>query len=313
MNPRPKLGLRRARRHPLAAVARPAGPSDQPAAPAEAQGRPLEQAARTAGLLAVTSAVGWLLTSEPVSGPLAIPLTSLDELRRWLDDSTAAVLPAAILRLAALALCAYLALALSLTLAAQIVDRRTGGRAVRAVRRLLPATLRSLLTGGAQCSLVAASAFPLSALPATSPFGDPGPTATMAKLDPIETDSHLAEPVPTSTATMTRLPTPTVPQDAPTTAPTSLAPVPLPPRAPAPAITPDPDDGDDETWTVTPGDTFWSIAEEALTDRRGSVPPQHETVRYWRQLMATNQPRLAAPGNPDLLLPGQSLVLPPPN
>ena len=63
---------------------------------------------------------------------------------------------------------------------------------------------------------------------------------------------------------------------------------------------------------MTPGDTFWSIAEEALADR-GSFPTQPEIVRYWRQLIATNQSRLAAPANPDLLLPGQSLVLPPPS
>jgi nucleoid-associated protein YgaU len=271
----------------------------------------LEQAARTLGLLGVTSAVGWLLTSDLVSGPLTVPLTSLDELRRWLDDSTPAIVPAALLRLAALGVCAYLALALVLTLVAQLVDRRTGGRAARAVRRLLPAALQRLVTGSAQCSIVAATAFPLAALPVLR-AGDepPGPTATMVKLD--------AE---APTATMTRLPAPapttTVTTIAPTTAPTSLAPVPPPPRAPAPAI---PSDATatatataDETWTVTPGDTFWSIAEEALTDRRGSFPTQHEIVRYWRQLIATNQSRLAAPGNPDLLLPGQSLVLPPPS
>ena len=337
------------RRHPLATIgrradrpvlpSRPAGPnrpgalsrSTAPNAPAG----PLDRAARTFGLLAVTSAVGWLLTTDLVSGPLTIPLGSLDELRQWLDDSTPAIVPAALLRLAALAGCAYLALALVLTLAAQLVDRRTGGRALRTVRRLLPAALRSLLTGGAQCSLVAASALPLAALPTATQGDPPSPTATMAKLAPDDTGSAgtvegAHAPAATSTATMTLLPpsappttdggpTTTVTPIAPTTAPTSLAPVPPPPRASAPANPPPAVDtavdtavGADETWTVTPGDTFWSIAEEALTDRRGSFPTQHEIVRYWRQLIATNQPRLAAPGNPDLLLPGQSLLLPPP-
>jgi nucleoid-associated protein YgaU len=309
------------KRHPLAAVARRAEPPSLQGGPGRwSPGRDghMALAGRTLGLLAVTSMVGWLLTSDAVSGPLAIPLTSLDDLRRWLDDSTAAILPAALLRLAALGLCAYLTLALLLALAAQLVDRRTGGRALRAVRRLLPAALRSLLTGGAQCSLVAASAVPLPALAAAPHLGDPGPTATMTRLDPG--DLPTPAPAATPTATMTRLPaappssdggpTTTVTTIAPTTAPTSLAPVPNPPRASAPAIPPGPDD---ETWTVTPGDTFWSIAEEALTDRRGSFPTQHEIVRYWRRIVATNQSRLAAPGNPDLLLPGQSLVLPPPD
>jgi len=300
---------------------RPSNPTApvEPAAAGRADGS-LEQLARTVGLLAVTSAVAWLLTTDLVSGPLTIPLSSLDDFRRWLDDCTPAIVPAALLRLAALGVCAYLALALGLTLVARIVDRPTGGRALHAVRRLLPATLRRLVTGGAQCSLVAATAFPFAAHPITGAGANepPGATATMVKLDPA---------VPTTapaTATMTRLPAPappttdgspttTVTTIAPTTAPTSLAPVPPPPRAPAPAIPSDTGDAADETWTVTPGDTFWSIAEEALTDLRGSFPTQHEVVRYWRQLIATNQPRLAAPANPDLLLPGQSLVLPPPS
>jgi hypothetical protein len=309
----------------------------------QSPGDGLVLAARTAGLLAVTSAIGLVLTSDTVSGSLAIPLTSLDEMRRWLDDSSPALLPAAVLRLVALAVCAYLALTLVLTLVAQAVDRHTGGRAVRAVRRLLPAALQGLLTGGAQCSLVAAAAFPLAGLP-TAVQGDPPTTtatttATMTKLgpelpaDPVPATPATSTTPAVSTATMTRLPTAppttaaepagttTVPPTplpaadpiAPTTAPTSLAPVPPPPRAPAPA---NPDDEPglfDDTWTVGPGDTFWSIAEEALTDRRGSFPTQDQTVRYWQQLIDANRSQLAAPDNPDLLLPGQSLLLPPPN
>jgi hypothetical protein len=318
-------------------------------APAERSGAADTRIARVVGLLAVTTAIGWLLTTDLVSGPLAIPVTSIDALRRWLDDTTPAVVPAALLRLVALGACAYLALALVLTLVAQLVDRRTGGRAVEVVRRLLPTALRSLLAGGAQLSLVAVTALPAMALPAAAAIGDPpSHTATMAKVGALPTPAPPGTPTgPTSTATMTRLPasapttasepttspttatsttttgpattdpattspTTTVTPIAPTTAPTSLAPVPLPPRASAPANPPVAADAADETWTVTAGDTFWSIAEEALTDQRGSFPSQHEIVRYWRQLIATNQARLAAPGNPDLLLPGQSLLLPPP-
>jgi hypothetical protein len=330
------------RRHPLATVARRPGrrgsaaPGSRPVAPAGPRGTSGAsdtRIARTVGLLVVITATGWLLTTELVSGPLAIPVTSIDALRRWLDDTTPAVVPAALLRLAALGACAYLALALVLTLVAQLVDRRTGGRAVEVVRRLLPTALRSLLAGGAQLSLVAVTALPATALPAAAAMGDPpSHIATMAKVGAAPTPARPDTPTgATSTATMTRLPTSapttvspttaspttaspttTVTPIAPTTAPTSLAPVPLPPRASAPANPSVTADAADETWTVTAGDTFWSIAEEALTDQRGSFPSQHEIVRYWRQLIATNQARLAAPGNPDLLLPGQSLLLPPP-
>jgi hypothetical protein len=305
---------------------RPGEPAELSCTPDEAGGA-LERAARTLGLLAATSAAGWLLTTDLVSGPLTIPLTSLADLQRWLDDSTPAIVPAALLRLAALGACAYLALALVLALVAQLVDRPTGGRAFHAVRRLLPAALQRLVAGSAQCSLAAVAAFPLAALPVSGAGEEPpSPSATMVKLDEISGSdgSDAPTPTPVATATMTRLPasappttygspTSTVAPIAPTSAPTSLAPVPPPPRAPAPAIPSDTGHPDDELWTVTPGDTFWSIAEEALTDRRGSFPTQHEIVRYWRQLIATNQPRLAVPSNPDLLLPGQSLVLPPPS
>src|SRR5262249_23209802 len=94
-----------------------------------------------------------------------------------------------------------------------------------------------------------------------------------------------------------------------TTAPTSLAPAP-PPRVPVPANPPLPAGSD--TWQVAAGDSFWSIAEEVLTDFHGTPPAQHQLIRYWRQLMAANHDRLPVPTNPDLLVPGQPLVLPAP-
>jgi nucleoid-associated protein YgaU len=206
--------------------------------------------------------------------------------------------------------------------------------------------------GTAQVGLVAVTALPASAATSGQPPADfhppatatmtklgesqPGPTSTptstststMTRLGPPTSTTAVA---PRGTATMTRLgsaPTaPTAPPTtsttsttatiAPETAPTSLAPVPIPPEAPAPAAPNDPTAGapvmsDQETWVVHAGDTFWSIAEEALADHRGSFPPQNDVIRYWRQLIAVNQPNLAAPGNPDLLVPGQSLVLPSP-
>lgn len=56
--------------------------------------------------------------------------------------------------------------------------------------------------------------------------------------------------------------------------------------------------------------SFWSIAEAVLTGE-GRSTADRDVARYWRTLIDANLDRLVAPGNPDLLLPGQELVLPP--
>lgn len=68
----------------------------------------------------------------------------------------------------------------------------------------------------------------------------------------------------------------------------------------------------DEIWTVESGDSFWTIAEETLSDVWGrSDLTEEEIADYWRVLIDANEDRLIDAGNPDLILPGQELVLPP--
>ena len=65
------------------------------------------------------------------------------------------------------------------------------------------------------------------------------------------------------------------------------------------------------SWTVGPGDSFWKIAEEELGDAWGRDDlTDAEVATYWRTLIAQNMDRLVEPGNPDLLFPGQELMLP---
>jgi hypothetical protein len=282
-------------------------------------------------------------------GPLAptagLPLSSVADATLWFDQASPTSVAMAVLRLVALGLCGYLSLALTLALGVDLLDRACGraGRGHAAVARLLPSLVRRFVMGTAQVGLVAVTALPASAAPGGTPPADfhppatatmtrlgenqpaPSPTSTMTRLGPSTTTTSPSATSTTAidrrgTATMTRLgsapststtlPTATTATTsttiAPETAPTSLAPVPMPPAAPAPAAP------GDETWVVHAGDTFWSIAEEALADHRGSSPPQNDVIRYWRQLIAVNHPNLAAPGNPDLLVPGQALVLPSP-
>jgi len=68
-----------------------------------------------------------------------------------------------------------------------------------------------------------------------------------------------------------------------------------------------------ETWAVVQGDHLWSIAEETLADVWGRNDlTDAEIVPYWRAVIDANADRLVEPGNPDLILPGQILVLPEP-
>jgi hypothetical protein len=74
--------------------------------------------------------------------------------------------------------------------------------------------------------------------------------------------------------------------------------------APAPAA--------ERTWTVGSGEHFWSISTRVLAAAWGRAPSDVEVVPYWEQLIEANRDRLADRSNPDLLFPGQQLVVPPP-
>jgi hypothetical protein len=175
---------------------------------------------------------------------------------------------------------------------------------------------------------------PTGPAPPAASTAPTGSTATMSRL-PDETDVafELDDDPPTATtvppappvigpapahpprATMTRLPIPTIPGSDATATMTQIAwsagntaERAEPHPAPAPNEPADPT----EPWTVAPGDSFWSIAEEVLTDIAGHEPTEQAIRRYWVQLIETNRRRLADPANPDLLFPGQVLDLPHP-
>jgi nucleoid-associated protein YgaU len=65
------------------------------------------------------------------------------------------------------------------------------------------------------------------------------------------------------------------------------------------------------TWTVQPGEHFWSIAEARVAGAIGRDPTDGETAGYWAALVAANRPLLPDPADPDLIFSGQVLVLPP--
>lgn len=66
------------------------------------------------------------------------------------------------------------------------------------------------------------------------------------------------------------------------------------------------------TYVVQHGDHLWGIAEKALEEAWGHPPADAQIIPYWQQLIDANRAALVDPGNPDLILPGQTFTVPPP-
>lgn len=70
------------------------------------------------------------------------------------------------------------------------------------------------------------------------------------------------------------------------------------------------DVGDGRTHEVVPGDSFWRIAEQRLWAHHDRQPTDEEVAHHMDRLIEHNRGRLVDRANPDLIFPGQRLVLP---
>lgn len=70
--------------------------------------------------------------------------------------------------------------------------------------------------------------------------------------------------------------------------------------------------GPPRSWTVRPGDHFWAVAERVLAEAWRRAPSDAEVTPYWQTLVEANRDRLRDRDNPDLLFPGQVVVVPTP-
>lgn len=68
--------------------------------------------------------------------------------------------------------------------------------------------------------------------------------------------------------------------------------------------------GETATITVRAGQSFWSIAVSVVTERTRTTSAGTPIGPYWARLIEANADRLPRPGDPDLLYPGEVLVLP---
>jgi hypothetical protein len=89
-------------------------------------------------------------------------------------------------------------------------------------------------------------------------------------------------------------------------------PIDVPPSPPPPEPVPPPPAEHPATHTVVAGESFWSIAEGEVARRLGRPPTDPDVAPYWLRLIDANRDRLVDPAEPDLLHPGQTLLLPPP-
>jgi nucleoid-associated protein YgaU len=156
------------------------------------------------------------------------------------------------------------------------------------------------------------------AAPPPTTEGEPGPTVTATtSTSEVPLLGPSPAPPPGAPAPLVGASTEAPPADEASTAadppvvvmrsidPEAAAPEAPPAEEAAPATTPN-----DDTWTVELGDHLWAIAEETLRDA-GVPAGDDEVASYWRELVDANRDRLADPTDPDLLFPGQVLVVPP--
>jgi len=62
---------------------------------------------------------------------------------------------------------------------------------------------------------------------------------------------------------------------------------------------------------VQQGDHLWGLAETRIGETMGREPMDHEVAPYWREVVELNRDRIRS-GNPDLIVPGEVVVLPDP-
>jgi hypothetical protein len=64
------------------------------------------------------------------------------------------------------------------------------------------------------------------------------------------------------------------------------------------------------TWPVEAGDNLWTIAARHLAAATGSGAPEPDLADYWQRVVVANE-RVIRSGDPDLIYPGETIVLPP--
>jgi hypothetical protein len=160
---------------------------------------------------------------------------------------------------------------------------------------------------------------------ATTSTSEASPTTTPAPTTTTRAPTTTSPPASPATTTTVYVPQPAGPPTT-TTGPRSTTPPTPPPsttgppagggnQAPAPTPQPTPPGQGQPARShgVVQGDNLWTIARDhiaAVTNRRSSELSDHEIATYWLRVIAVNRAALRS-GNPDLIFPGELIMLPP--
>jgi hypothetical protein len=233
----------------------------------------------------VLLSAGIVLLSELGRGPLGTPSSAGSETwRAWFASRDAATIVFAGLRLATLLVAWYLLGVTLLGVASRVLR---SAQLVAATDVLTAPAVRRLLQS-AGVGLTAAALTACSHPPSVSDH------AVAAATVPTETERPEMAPVAEDR----------LPGMIPIPVPIPAEPAPAPAQAPAVAA---------REWTVQPGESFWSIAEDVMAQQRGGDVAEPEVAQYWQRLVQANIGRLADRSNPDLIYPGQTFRLPAPD
>jgi hypothetical protein len=260
----------------------------------------------------------------------------------WNADDVLLPQPLHLLRLACAAASAYLAVTTTCTALVHVLchgrrsDMLTPGFVGRFVTWTIPLSLSGTLVFSAPTSASQPAQIPVmhlvtgnepvptmpahhellpqpSGQPATDPAGSPGLTNPTEPSTPVSNPAEQAS-IPTE---------PSRPEagssgpSAPVAGRSTPANNPAEASAPAAGLAETPTTADPASsnpasveHVVQVGENFWSIADDQLRQQLGAPPDDRQLSTYWQQLVEQNRHRLHDPSNPDLLRPGQRILLP---
>jgi hypothetical protein len=226
----------------------------------------------TSGLAAAVALVLHRLGTETLAAP---PVRDIDAFVQWAEHRGSVGASMAVLRLAGFVVALHLAVVSG---ASALVALHPTAPLVAMLRYVTPAALRRTLGLGTIAALSVTAGMPGVA------HADDAPVMV------------LVESVPPTLVHVASSPPGPAPAPAPST--------PAPSAAPGPASPP----SATSSWRVERGQHLWGIAEATVHARGGGAA---QVPGYWRTLVEANRDRLVVPDRPDLIFPGQDLVLPP--
>lgn len=281
-----------------------------------------------------------LLTSELVATAFLVLLgrsarfaVPAGDLSGWLELTPAADAVAVLVRLVALGVCGWLT---ATTLLAFVVRVGRSGPLVRVVDLVTLPFVRRIAQRAAAVAMAGSLVLPGAALAATgAPIGAPSFTTQPAGVDdatalvgPGPPGWSAVTPVRQGDPSPAPLPTPAASPGAPAAPGPPSAPAPPAPGPPAAPVEPvaaavpsaaagqpvaDRAAVPAETYVVVAGDSFWVIAARRVAAQRGVDVGELTAAQvhdHWSSLVAANLDSLAS-GDPDLIHPGEVLVVPP--